>query len=45
MNAELRNKAESFDDPVKTHGLDQSLLARRLKSEGEVYQPERKQFR
>jgi hypothetical protein len=45
VNVERRNKAESRDDRVKTHGLDEVRLARRLKREGEVYQPERKEFR
>ena len=45
VNTELRNRCESLDDLVKTHGLDPARLERRLGEAGYEYRPEQNQFR
>ena len=45
VNTELRNQAESLDDLVKTHGIDEEALMARLSSAGYEFMPEQKQFR
>ncbi|MGE9270682.1 MAG: DUF4250 domain-containing protein [Verrucomicrobiales bacterium] len=45
VNTELRNHAESLEDLVKTHGLDQGALVARLAEGGYEYQPDQRQFR
>lgn len=45
VNTELRNKVESLDDLVKTHGIDKAALIHRLDQAGYSYQAEQKQFR
>ncbi|MGB1131244.1 MAG: DUF4250 domain-containing protein [Haloferula sp.] len=45
VNTELRNQAESLEDLVKTHGLDEAALVKRLAEAGYDYQPEQRQFR
>lgn len=45
VNTELRNQAESLEDLVKTHGLDEVALTSRLAEAGYDYQPEQCQFR
>ena len=45
VNTELRNQSESLEDLVKTHGLDEEQLVRRLSEAGYDYRPEQKQFR
>ncbi|MCH7227682.1 DUF4250 domain-containing protein [Haloferula sp. A504] len=45
VNTELRNHAESLEDLVKTHGLDEGELTGCLAAAGYEYQPEQKQFR
>jgi hypothetical protein len=45
VNTELRNRAESLDDLVKTHGIDRGLLLQRLAGAGYEYRPEQRQFR
>ena len=45
VNTELRNQAESLEDLVKTHGLDESELTGRLAAAGYEYRPEQRQFR
>ena len=45
VNTELRNHADSLDDLVKTHGIDESRLLDRLAGAGYEYRPEQNQFR
>ena len=45
INTELRNQAESLEDLVKTHDLDEALLIARLGEAGYEYRPEQNQFR
>ena len=45
VNTELRNQAESLDDLVKTHGLEEGALIARLAEAGYHYQDEQRQFR
>lgn len=45
VNTELRNQAESLDDLVKTHGLEEEALIARLAEAGYRYQDEQRQFR
>lgn len=45
VNTELRNQAESLEDLVKTHGLDEGALVSKLSKAGYDYQPELRQFR
>jgi hypothetical protein len=45
VNTELRNHAESLEDLVKTHGLDEEQLVFRLAEAGYRYEPDQKQFR
>lgn len=45
VNTELRNHAESLEDLVKTHALDEEALRERLAKGGYEYQAAQKQFR
>lgn len=45
VNTELRNHAESLEDLVKTHALDEGTLVTKLAEAGYDYQPEQRQFR
>jgi hypothetical protein len=45
VNTELRNHAESLEDLVKTHGVDEAELTGHLAAAGYEYRPEQKQFR
>ena len=45
LNTELRNRCDSLDDLVKTHGVDRARLERRLGEAGYEYQPQQNQFR
>ncbi|MDP0490856.1 MAG: DUF4250 domain-containing protein [Verrucomicrobiota bacterium JB023] len=45
VNTELRNHAESLEDLVKTHDLDEESLKARLAKGGYHYQADQKQFR
>ena len=45
VNTELRNQAESLDDLVKTHGLDEAALVSRLAEADYHYQVDQRQFR
>ncbi len=45
VNTELRNHAESLEDLVRTHNVDETALTNRLAAAGYEYRPEQKQFR
>ncbi len=45
VNTELRNNSESLDDLVKTHGLSEERLVKRLAGAGYEYRKEQRQFR
>lgn len=45
VNTELRNHADSLDDLVKTHGLDEQVLLTKLAEAGYDYQSDQQQFR
>lgn len=45
INTELRNQAESLEDLVKTHGIEEEALVERLVEAGYVYQSGQNQFR
>ncbi|MBK1828590.1 DUF4250 domain-containing protein [Haloferula rosea] len=45
INTELRNQAESLEDLVKTHGIEEEALVLRLAEAGYVYQSGQNQFR
>ena len=45
LNTELRNYAESLEDLVKTHDLDEMAILEKLRQAGYDYQPELRQFR
>jgi hypothetical protein len=45
VNTELRNHCESLEDLVKTHGLDEKELTRKLAEGAYEYRPGQNQFR
>lgn len=45
VNTELRNCCDSLEDLVKTHGLDEGELVRKLAEGTYEYRPGQNQFR
>ncbi len=45
VNTELRNHSDSLEDLVKTHGISEAELMKKLSGAGYEYRPEQKQFR
>lgn len=45
LNTELRNRCDSLDDLVKTHGLDAGKLVEKMAKAGYDYLPAQNQFR
>ncbi len=45
VNTEMRNHSDSLEDLVKTHGISEEALMKKLSDAGYEYRCEQKQFR